>query len=531
MHKPPIALKFILLIFIFGFQFFFFYTYPINIGAYDYPNYLYLIYSGNSNLIHPPGYPLFFRAVLYVFNLLPPSDYLNDPSWLRHLQMTQLMVHFSFLVGIYILIKKRFSEWIALITIFLLGTNLSFIANVNSAAPEWFQGDLALISFSLLLLAEPRFSFKQLTLLIFSALFFSGAYLVKYNTLFLAPAFLCVLMLRQTNILDALRTLIIYSIIFLAPILLFSNTYHYKSTGTTKLSYDHAWVLTYSLPEDYFLRPSDQLGTYALQLIALAATTPSPLDLSHAVAIQNINWGPELSQKEFYEDAYDRIMTMDREDLINYMKTKTLPVGFSEKFAAIPLYYYYGLSKTDVLGMKVYLEALVKDPIYFLARSWYFNQKLVFSPPPAQLFPTLTKTTNYEIKKSNPESYWVSLDYNPSLFSPLFANYYNPSQKLYYPGVKFYDFFSHPFVGKVIALIYFIFNVVVLISIFAFKRNKYWLIYLSILAGISIFAICSTLLLGVRTKEAVFITPFYSLLVALAISIWSYRPSRSKAVN
>lgn len=506
----------------------FFYTYPINIGNYDPYNYLQLIYTGDSHLIHAAGYPLILREILSLISWMPQENYLENLHWLRQLQFTQICIHLLFSLIIYLLTYKIFGFWVSLISIVLLETNLSLMANVNSASPEWLQGDLAIISFLLLIEARNSSSLKNLVLILFSAVLFAAAYLVKYNTLLVSPAFLGILLFgsRQKKIADILGYGILYIASSTIIIIAFANFYHFKTTGTKQLSYDHAWVLTASLPDGYFLYNPNNLGINTLRFISLVKSTPipPPNDLTYT-----FDMGPSLEERLIFQKQYQEILSLSRQELIQYVIAKPFPLNFTAFNSSTRLYYFYGLPITDQLGIKVYIEALTDYPLIFLKRTYESIKKLFLAPPTSQYYPLYSNVNGFVFEDNEPNSAKISLKYNDPIY-PQFSPYFNPSKKVNRYGVYFFEILNMPIVSKLGVFVYAFLNFVALIGIFIVKPWQNRIYYYSVTLGVACFIICTTLLLGVRPKEAVFITPLYSLGIAISM-IAFFNGLRSKSVR
>ena len=492
------------------------YTYPLNIGNYDAYHYLKSIYTGESHLIHAMGYSYIVRGALGLLNWMPPADYLANLHWLRQLQFTQLCIHLFCGLGIYLLAYRIFGFWSSLITIILLGSNLSLMANVNSATPEWLQGDLVILSFLLLIEAKNFVALKKWALIVFSALLFAAAYLVKYNTLLVVPAFLGILLFGygQIKLVNRIGLCIVYFITCTILMVTFANTYHFKTTGTKQLSYDHAWVLTASLPDGYFLYSPNDLGINTLRFIALAKSTPIPPpdDLTFA-----FDMGPNPKERTIFQQHYQDMFSLARPELIDYVKARPFPEKFTAFNSSIRLYYFYGLTITDQLGIKVYIEAITDYPWVFLKRSYETIMRLLITPPPTQYYPIYSNIKGFVFEGNEPISGKISLKYN-DLRYPEFALYFNPSRKVDFYGVQFFDYLNLPIVNQLGLFLSSIFNFAALIGIFIVKPRQTRIYYYSILLSVTCFIFCSTLLLGVRPKEAVFITPLYSLCIAIALT-------------
>ena len=141
---------------------------------------------------------------------------------------------------------------------------------------------------------------------------------------------------------------------------------------------------------------------------------------------------------------------------------------------------------------------------------------LLITPPPTQYYPLFSNIKGFVFEGNQPISGWISLKYNDQRY-PQFAMYFNPSRKVNFYGVQFFDFLNQPFVNGFFTFLYPCLNLVALIAIFIVRSGQTRIYYYSIFLGVTCFIFCTTLLLDVRPKEAVFITPLYSLCIAIAV--------------
>ena len=130
---------------------------------------------------------------------------------------------------------------------------------------------------------------------------------------------------------------------------------------------------------------------------------------------------------------------MSRTELIQFVKANPLPPGYSQWSSAVPLYYYYGLEKTDALGIKVYVESL-------RSHSWYHIQKIgnslvtffVSGLKTVQTFPTFADPIGF---KFLPPDFSVSVLGKSKIVpppdkDPYVLQYYNPRETVSFYGVK-----------------------------------------------------------------------------------------------
>ena len=91
-------------------------SYPINVGAYDYPNYAVMIQKGVSNLIHASGYP----AILHYLTSLGSISTTNqepyfDGEWLNSIQGIHIALHLILYVFSSLLVYKNFGKIVAIL--------------------------------------------------------------------------------------------------------------------------------------------------------------------------------------------------------------------------------------------------------------------------------------------------------------------------------------------------------------------------------------------------------------------------------
>ena len=122
--------------------------YPLNAGRSDNPTYLEMMVHGtfgSSNLILAPGYSYVLSKVLGIGEVSKPSAY-TDIEWLQSVQLGQNILHLVlFLMAVFLLWRLTNA---AVASVFVLGTSLyvGFWGGLNSASPEWLQGDLLVLS-------------------------------------------------------------------------------------------------------------------------------------------------------------------------------------------------------------------------------------------------------------------------------------------------------------------------------------------------------------------------------------------------
>jgi hypothetical protein len=174
--------------------------YPLNAGRSDNTPYLQMILSGSSNLILAPGYGFVLNRIVMRIAGVPIPEAFSDIQFLQSVQLAQNLIHLSlFLLAVFLLWRLTNA---AVASIFVLGNSLyiGFWGGLNSASPEWLQGDLLILSFLLAATAAKQKSFPRI--LVFgtlTGLVFSLAFLVKFNSLVLIFGLIAIVVLSGLN--------------------------------------------------------------------------------------------------------------------------------------------------------------------------------------------------------------------------------------------------------------------------------------------------------------------------------------------
>lgn len=497
----------------------FYLSYPINIGQSDNPTYLRMIVLGSSDLIHASGYP----AILYLLThrMLPPFSFpiyvANETNnhWFNTLQSVQLLLHLTlFSISIF-LCMKVFSKSVAAILALGWGCNVLFISNVNAAAPEWLEAHALILSLLMHAYARKLTTRKKVLVYCLAAGVFGLAYLIKPNSLLFAISLFPFLLLDKESWRFKTLQLSCSVVIFLLVISAYASFYHYKSTGTRQLNFDHAWVLTDALPPDYASASPEQLGFSSLRWAALSRVTPP--EYFRAGGIENINYGPPTDIRQRYKEQLEHIFDMSRDALIQFVKGAPLPSGYIQGSTAVPFYYYYGLEKTDALGSEVYIESL-------RSHLWYHLQKIgdslaaffVSGLKTIEMFPTFADPIGFK---------FLPPDFSASFFGksrivpppgrdPYVLRYYNPRETVSFYGVKVIEVLN---ALSSASFVYVALNIIVLLGLFTLKSDLDKITMFSLLAALLSFISVSGILLGLRQKEIITITPVYFLLVSIAL--------------
>jgi hypothetical protein len=513
----------------------FFLTYPINVGQSDNPTYLAMIITGTSNLMYASGYPAIVHLLAHqILPILPPvslphhlpSDISSD--WYNRLQSVQLLLHLTlFSISIF-LCAKVFSKSAATILALGWGCNVLFISNVDATAPEWLQGHALLLSILMHAYARKLTARNKILIYCLAAGVFALAYLIKPNALLFAISLFLLLLLDKES--WGFKTLQLSGsvTIFLLLTSAYASFYHYKSTGTTQLNFDHAWVLVSSLPDDYFSTSIEQLGVNSLRWATLLRVTPQ--DYMLAGGIDHVEYGPQTEIRKQYQQYWEHVFHMSREEMVKYIKGHPLGSDYDQGSAPVSFYFYYGLEKTDVLGTQVYIDSVRSRPWYYVKKIVTAHATFIRGMKGIQTFPTFADPIGYK---------FLSPDFDSSLFGEsklvpppdntrYFLQYYNPRETVSFYGANVVELLNDVTSAS---FLYIPINTIALVGLFKLKSVLDKITTFSLVGGVLVFVSASGMLVGLRHKEIIAITPVYFLLISIgllsaALRIEGYLESR-----
>jgi hypothetical protein len=499
------------LLFVLVLQVLFAITYPLNAGASDNPVYLEMIRTGTSNLILASGYPFVIHSLLGIMQIPAPTDVYN-PAWLGQIQVLQNAIHAAFLVGFAVSALRVFGEATAACAIVLLGASTLFLGGLNSAAPEWLQGDCIALA---LVVAAKAFSSRDgpSKAALFAAAFAVAtlAYLVKPNSLVVIPFIALFVIFDERKRLRKLRDIGLGATVAAVTVVIYAEFFHLPSTGTRQLNYDHAWVLMYALPDDYLESPPQELGADALRWRALSALAPS--DYWRAYAYQTIDTGAPIEIKHMYLARYREIMQMPREDLVGFVIEHPLPPGFQQDLSAIPLYWYFGLQEADDLGIAVYTESLSARWPYYAGKvatglgDWgaYQADVVPFDSQTLGLIMHVPQDDNGSVRYSVPVGR-----------VPQFMRYWNPTESVWAPGTVMTQYLSWlllPRFGEVCLAL------AALAGVLRHRASNTRTSMRFVFAVVGALVVGSYMLVGLRDKEQISLLPTLSLFYAFGV-VW-----------
>lgn len=494
-------------------------SYPLNVGAFDNPNYIKMILNGESNLIHAPGYPVILHSVASIFLDIPAFNDRFDGEWLSSLKTTQVILHFILFTISITLTFKTFGGKVAGLFALLWGTSFLFLGNVNASAPEWLEGHFIVMTLLLLIFAAKIKSRRRFWVMALAGVVFSTAYLVKYNSLTILPVVAAYLTLGAFDfrkILGSAFPILRNLAIFLLPAFImvtgFKHLYHVNTTETTKLSLDHAWVLTTSLPPHYFKNKPEEMDDIALRFTALIAVTPP--DYFRAGAHHDISYGIKGPEKLEYDALFEDIMEAPREELLAIIKEKGIPEKISNFTSSVPMNYYYGLERTDKLGINLFIEAVLKNTGPVIEYAFVKFDRYLIQAFTLRQLPTYEKPLRLELDPALDGSGMVSLIYPEAPAQPWFFPYYNPKVQVKAFGPSFIDTVAKVTHHLPLWIVLTILAALgIIIDAIKSRRLNGLLVMFS---GMS-FACASFLLLGIRSKEAIAISPTYFLFLAIGL--------------
>ena len=486
--------------------------YPLNVGRSDNPFYLEMILSGTfgaSNLILAPGYSYVLSKILALGEVSKPPAY-TDLEWLQSVQLAQNILHFVlFLMAVFLL--WRFTN-AAVASIFVIGTSfyVGFWGGLNSASPEWLQGDLLILSLLLAATAARQKTWPRvLAFASVTGLVFSLAYLVKFNSLVVIIGLLAIFVFSGLNFKKITVGLAVATISGLAFVSFFVSSYHEPTTGTSTLNYDSAWILTSSMNPGYLLGDNEDLGIEALRWKALIQQLPT----GAAFAYPRIDTGAYPEVKEQGLSLWNEIMAMDRNQLIEVTNSGELPPEYSHFSQPTPIYWNVGLAEGETLGRAVYLEYLISNPghvfnkvSFGVLHDWGVYQDgflPVAQDPKSLIFTDDGPNANNDI------TYAFADDYPPP-----FQSYWNLSMAI----DKFaFDLASNLERIRVPVFVDYLLTLLVIPAWFLLRRSGLSLLLVSAVLSQAAFTGASWMLVGMRHKEEVSILPITVLAYSLVI--------------
>jgi len=485
--------------------------YPLNAGRADNTTYLEMILSGSSNLILAPGYGFVLNRIIMRISgvSIPPS--FSDIEFLQSVQIAQNILHlFLFLIAV--LLLWRLSN-AALASIFVIGNSLyvGFWGGLNSASPEWLQGDLLILSLLLAATAARQKTWPRVIVLSsITGLIFALAYLVKFNSLVVIFGLITVFVFSGLNLKKIASGLAAATISAIAFVSFFSISYHEPRTGTITLNYDTSWILTSSMDPGYLERDNEELGIEALRWKALIQQLPT----GNAFAYPTIDIGAYPEVKEQGLSLWNEIMDMSRDQLIEVTNAGAFKPEYSHFSQPTPIYWNVGLAEAEALGRAVYFEYLFSNLGHIFNKISYglFSDWGVYQDGfmPVEQDPKTLVLDRNGPNASNDLGYSFAEVSGP----PQFQLYWNPSMSI----DKFaFDLASTLENIRVPVWIEYLLTLLAFPAWLVLRRFGLSPLLVSALVSQAAFMCASWMLVGMRHKEEVSILPITVLAYSIVI--------------
>ena len=485
--------------------------YPLNAGRADNLTYLQMILSGSSNLILAPGYGFVMNRIVMRIAGVPIPEAFSDLEFLQSVQLAQNVLHLVlFLTAVFLLWRLTNA---VVTSIFVLGNSLyvGFWGGLNSASPEWLQGDLLILSLLLAATAARQKTWPRVIVLsTITGLVFALAYLVKFNSLVVIFGLITVFVfsgLSFKKIASGLAASIISALAFVS---FFASSYHEPRTGTETLNYDTAWILTSSMDPGYLQRDNEDLGIEALRWKALIQQLPS----GDAFAYPTIDTGASPEFKEQGLALWNDIMGMSRDQLIEVTNAGELPPDYNHFSQPTPIYWNVGLAEAEKLGRALFFEYLFSNPghvfnklSFGLLSDWGVYQDgflPVEQDPKTLVFDSNGPNGNNDLIYSFSEGSGV----------PTYQFYWNPSMAI---DKSAFDLASNLDKIRVPVWIEYLLTLLVVPAWFVLRRSGLSLLLVSAVLSQAAFMGASWMLVGMRHKEEVSILPITVLVYSLVV--------------
>ncbi len=371
-------------------------TYPLNVSG-DGANYLKMIATGWSSLLHAPGYPFLVGAPLFLRRLLvtghailppdrpPPTDSEgaanapsteDEPRGARAGQRV-LLAYYVYamnhaiaalaLLCLFLLARAIFSPAPGALAVLLYGLNPWAQTWSTMSRPEQAQGDLLIITLYLAYRAraEDGLNRKRAWYAAAAAVFALG-FLVKFNGLPFAVVLGASLLFERGTPGERLVNAAAALGAATAVILIFVVGYQLPVTGSWRLNSGRGIYYLYPLRNDFGRLVGPENGMASKLYLALARLLPPNVPYCCANFFTRVDWVP-AEQRRPYLERYGALLQSRDPLLIDqlYETAKRSPAPPTEEPSFFPLYYYLGLAEADRLLQEVYLETVRTHPAVF----------------------------------------------------------------------------------------------------------------------------------------------------------------------
>jgi hypothetical protein len=440
---------------------------------------------------------------LRLLGVTAPANQL-DTDYLFKVLLAQYAIHFAILSACFWMCVRLFGTVAGAVLLLAWIINVPFLSNVTSTLPDWFLGELVLLAMMLCAAAylSDR-SFLKASCYLSASFFLVWAFLVKYNAAVFIAMPLTLILIEAASWRWRLIVMGSCAAIFACVVALYVQFFHFPSTGTRDLNYDHAWIFVASMGDS--LDPANGINTQ--RWIALSAIIPPSYD--KAAAYRNITdiAPPEILSQ--YRARYEQIMQFSEPELRDFINQNSLPPTFKVWASAIPLYYYIGLREIDQLGTKVFLEYFLANPVMLIRT---VLQKTITQTPASQAFPIIPL----------PNALW-GLEPGKNLANSFrelkgtmnFAEHYrSPELIVWWPGVKFFEWLNKLVQVKVIETTAILLGFAGVLCSPSARGKKLSAV---IVAMWFIFVMSCHFIQTMRFKELAAIWPFTSFMAAVGV--------------
>jgi hypothetical protein len=503
------------------------YTYPLNIARSDASNYLAMITSLKSNLIHASGYPLVVGLLAHALFKVP-SYAVDNARFLSKLETLQLVLHLILSLISAMIIRRVSGRTAACLFFLFWNVSTFFMSYVCLTQPEWLQADVIALA-SAVSLKGFYYDKHKLSLYSLSATLFTMAYLIKYNSIIFVPfpVWLMIIDLGSSPRVFA-KACVFCGVPSVLVIACFVAFFHQPSTGTSKLNYDQAWVLL----GKFYLTFGDQpiknpSGLAAMRLHAISAVIPQ--NYAAAFAYGSINDVAPAIVRAPYRSDFDAIMRMSSTELAAFDADHPLPPNFSLSIAAVPVYYFVGLPEGEQIGVPVFWEGVFANPRLVFSNVLKLMSRFDYSAAAVPAVPLRGRLGDLDPIAKTPGGFLSFAVKNEKV--PLFQPFWSPDLRIWSPGMNFFSFLHTWDVAASLQRVPGLIFIFLLSILFAPGKDRVVAIGLAGVYGSFVFA--SNFIFLFRDKEAAALWPFSCLLLGLFVHWAIFRaktmmPQRSK---
>jgi dolichol-phosphate mannosyltransferase len=364
----------------------FFYTYPLNHLGGDTVGYYYVLTNRISNLLFAPGYPVAFSLPLR-WDFLNRLANAHPAAFRSTLLFTQHAMELAALALLLVVLARTYNRLTAALGVAIAGYSPRAMGVTSSVYPEWLQGSLAMTSYCLAALAFHTPSRLRKTIL-YSAAFvtFAWCILVKFNAVPFGAGLLLFFLFEKASWRERAK---MFAVSFGSAFVFYSVFvlwFHKPYTGTFALTRDRSWVLMTRLFLTYGNRLPYPQGIASKRWLAMNELLPK----DYSVASVGIFLSDDVVPKEVRAvgKKVKYLMTADEKVVDQVLRTHHLPEGFHISMSFLPISYFVGLKESDDLGVTVFRESVLHDPVPYLRGIWHDSVSSLRFANTEPLYPT-----------------------------------------------------------------------------------------------------------------------------------------------